>query len=132
MRWDDDGVDHAVERRSDAWAVTDHTVGFDESVAHVRSLIGAPVSVTLQGTDPQGWGVVAELTGVLRAVGEDPDDPTPPAEGPQIFGFVDQMNAFYLDPNAFVEGWIWDSYLRVTLTFGMLEIAGPIQRPSWF
>ena len=50
----------------------------------------------------------------------------------EVIGFVDRADAVYLDPDAFVEGWVWDSYLRITTTFGTIVIAGPIERPDWF
>jgi len=106
---------------------------FDSAVAHIRGLIGTEVSVDVAGNDPEGAGTVAELTGVLRAVGPDPDDRgASGSEAPEVFSFEGQDNAFYLDRDAFVAAWSADRFLRVTTTFGSIEIAGPIRRPPWF
>jgi hypothetical protein len=113
-------------------ATTEHTIGFDECVAHLLSLVGENVSVTVLGTDPEGEGVVAEIIGVLRRRGADRDASACDKPLPEAFGFVDRADAVYLDPDAFVEGWVWDSYLRITTTFGTIVIAGPIERPDWF
>ena len=110
-----------------------HTVlDFDGTLAHVRSLLGAEASVEVLGRDPEGHGTIAELTGVLRAVGPQPGDPEWNERGPRVFGFEGQANAFYLDPDAFIDAEACDEYLRVTTTFGALVLAGPIRRPDWF
>jgi hypothetical protein len=54
------------------------------------------------------------------------------SEVPGVFGFEGQVNAFYLDPDAFIEAEASSGYLRVTTTFGAIELAGPIRRPDWF
>ncbi len=40
--------------------------------------------------------------------------------------------AFYVDPDAFIEAWSAGRFLRIELTFGSMEISGPILRPAWF
>jgi hypothetical protein len=110
-----------------------HTVlDFDGTLAHVQSLLGTEASVEVLGRDTGGHGTIAELTGVLRTVGPDPADPEWNERGPRVFGFEGQVNAFYLDPDAFIEAEAWDDYLRVTTTFGALVLAGPLRRPDWF
>jgi hypothetical protein len=128
----DDAYRATELRRYAGRAMADHTIGFDECVAHLDALVGQKVSVVVMGMDPQGAGVAAEIIGVLRRVGDDPAVPVPDKPMPEIFGFVDQPNAVYIDRDAFVEGWVWDSYLRITTTFGKIEFAGPINRPDWF
>ena len=104
---------------------------FAAVIAHLAGLVGSEASVVVMGRDPSGDGVVAELTGVLRAVGPDPDDPHPD-EGPRVFGFEGQASAFYLDPDAFVDASASEGFVQVELTFGTLEVAGPLRRPNWF
>jgi hypothetical protein len=109
------------------------TLDFAGAVAHVAALVGTETGVVVMGRDRHGDGVVAELTGTLRALGSDPDRSGPEPPGvPASFGFEGQDNAFYLDPDAFVEAWSAGRFLRVELTFGSLEVSGPIQRPDWF
>ncbi len=108
------------------------TLDFAAAVAHIASLAGTDTGVVVMGRDPEGDGVVAEFTGTLRALGSDPDTP---GDGPPIpawFGFEGQQNAFYVDPDAFIEAWSAGRFLRIELTFGSMEISGPILRPAWF
>ena len=106
---------------------------FAGTVAHIRSRMGSEASLEVLGHDPEGDGTVVELTGVLRAVGTDPDDPEPDEQhGPRMFGFEGQANAFYLDPDAFISAEATGDHLWVTTTFGALVVAGPIRRPEWF
>jgi hypothetical protein len=49
-----------------------------------------------------------------------------------MFGLEGQANAFYVDPDAFIEAEAWDEYLRIPTTFGALVLVGPIRRPDWF
>ncbi len=108
------------------------TLDFAAAVAHIASLAGTETGVVVMGRDPEGDGVVAELTGTLRALGADPDTPAGGAPTPAWFGFDGQQNAFYVDPDAFVEAWAAGRFLRIELTFGSMEISGPIVRPAWF
>ncbi len=106
------------------------TLDFAAAVAHISSLVGTDTGVVVMGRDPKGDGVVAELTGTLRALGSDDDTPV---DGPLIpvwFGFEGQRNAFYVDPDAFVEAWAAGRFLRIELTFGSIELSGPIGRPT--
>ena len=107
------------------------TLDFAGTVAHVAARVGSATSVVVTGRDPGGEGVVADLTGTLRAVGPDPDDPHW-SEGPAVFSFEGQESAFYLDPEAFVSAWTSGELLHVNITFGSLQIAGPLERPTWF
>jgi hypothetical protein len=100
-------------------------------LTRIAAMLGKEASVVISGNDPGGEGVVAELTGVLRSVGPDPDDSAWNESGPRVFGFEGQRNAFYIDPDAFVsasDGLL----LRIVTTFGTIELAGPIERPGWF
>jgi hypothetical protein len=108
------------------------TLDFGGAVANIASRVGSEASVVVSGHDPEGNGLVAELTGTLRAIGPDPEDPEWARRGPAVFGFEGQANAFYLDPDAFVSAWASAGLLHVQLTFGSLEVAGPIHRPAWF
>ncbi len=112
--------------------MSDPTLDFDAAVAHIASLVGTDTGVVVMGRDPEGNGVVAELTGTLRALGSDDDAPDDGSPVPASFGFDGQRNAFYVDPDAFVEAWAADRFLRIELTFGSIEISGPIRRPAWF
>ena len=105
---------------------------FDGVIAHIQSMIGTEASIEILGHDPEGQGTVVELTGTLRAVGPDPHDREWNERGPRVFGFQGHGNAFYLDPDAFIEAEAWGEYLRVATTFGALVLAGPIRRPDWF
>jgi hypothetical protein len=105
---------------------------FDGTVAHIQSRLGTEASVEVLGHDPEGHGTGVELTGVLRAIGSDPSDPEWNERGPRVFGFEGQVNAFYLDPDAFIGAEASSGHLRVTTTFGAIELAGPIRRPDWF
>ena len=110
-----------------------HTIlDFGGTLAHVQLLLGTEASVEVLGRDAGGHGTIAEFIGVLRAVGPDPGDPEWNKRGPRVFGFEGQANAFYVDPDAFIEAEAWDEYLRITTTFGALVLAGPIRRPDWF
>ena len=109
-----------------------HALDFEGAVAHIRSRVGSEASVEVLGHDPAGDGTVMELTGVLRAVGNDPDAPVGDEHGPRMFGFEGQANAFHLDPDAFIAAEATDGHLWVTTTFGALVFAGPIRRPEWF
>ncbi len=108
------------------------TLHFAEAVAHIASLVGTEAGVVVMGRDPKGDGVVAELTGTLRALGCDADTPGGGPPTSMWFGFDGQQNAFYVDPDAFVGAWAAGRFLRIELTFGSIEISGPIRRPSWF
>lgn len=109
-----------------------HTLDFAGAVANIASRFGSEASVVVSGHGPDGDGLVAELTGTLRAIGPDPEDPGWGTRGPAVFGFEGQANAFYLDPEAFVSAWASGGLLHVQLTFGSLEVARPIHRPDWF
>jgi hypothetical protein len=98
----------------------------------LTAMLGREASVVVLGADAGGQGVVTELTGVLRAVGPDPDDSDWGASGPWVFGFEGQHNAFYLDPDAFVSASGSREFLRIDTTFGAIELAGPLKRPDWF
>ncbi|MDP8908750.1 MAG: hypothetical protein M3N47_06455 [Chloroflexota bacterium] len=94
-------------------------------------MLGHEVSVVVSGRDQGGTGVVVELTG-LRDVGPDPDDPAWGVSGSWVFGFDGQQHAFYIDPDAFVEGWASGRFVHIETTFGTIELAGAITRPGWF
>jgi hypothetical protein len=105
---------------------------FDGAIAHIDSMLGREASLEVLGHDPEGQGIVVELTGTLRAIGPDPHDPEWNERGPRAFGFEGYSHAFYLDPDAFINAEAWDECLRVTTTFGALVLAGPLRRPDWF
>ena len=109
-----------------------HALDFAGAVAHIHARVGSEASIEVLGLDPEGDGTVVELTGVLRAVGSDPDGVVPDEHGPRAFGFEGQANAFYLDPDAFIGAEATEDHLWVTTTFGALVFAGPIRRPPWF
>jgi hypothetical protein len=52
--------------------------------------------------------------------------------GPWAFGFDGQENAFYIDPDAFVDAWASGGFVHIETTFGSIELAGPLRRPDWF
>ncbi len=108
------------------------TLDFAAAVAHIASLVGTETGVVVMGRDSEGDGVVAEFTGTLRALGSDSDTPIHGAPIPACFGFDGQQNAFYVDPDAFIAAWSAGRFLRIELTFGSMEISGPIVRPAWF
>jgi hypothetical protein len=110
----------------------DEKVDFDRLVAHIDEMVGDEASVVISGRDAGGLGAVAELTGILRSVGPDPDDPAWGTRGPRVYGFESQKTAFYIDPDAYVDASISGGFVHVDMTFGSVEIAGPIDRPNWF
>ena len=110
----------------------DDKLEFDAVVTRIGAVLGNDASVVVSGRDAGGTGVVAELTGVLRRIGPDPDDPAWGESGPWAFGFEDQKNAFYVDPDAFIGAWGSDALLHIETTFGSIELAGPLTRPDWF
>ncbi len=105
---------------------------FEAAVTRISAMIGENASAVVSGNDRRRGGVVVELTGVLRQVGPDPDDPQWGQSGPRVFGFAGRQDAFYLDPDAFVSAWGSKGFVHIETSFGSIEIAGPISRPDWF